>query len=89
MKNSTDLKEKLSEEERSTLEEACKESLQWLESANDATTTTDDYAAQQKKLEGIVSPIVSKLHGQGQGGTTTPSDSGPGSGSGPSVEEVD
>ena len=83
--------EKLSEEERSTIEAACKESLAWLESANELST--DDYAAQQKKLEGIVSPIVSKLYGQGQGGTTTPSDSGPGSGSGagasPSVEEVD
>ena len=29
----------------------------WLESANDATA---DYAAQQKKLEGIVAPIVAK-----------------------------
>ncbi|MEI6136759.1 MAG: Hsp70 family protein [Chloroflexota bacterium] len=97
VKNSTDLKEKLSEEERGAIEAACKESLAWLESANDATTATDDYAAQQKKLEGIVAPIVSKLYGQGQGqgqgGATTPSDSGPGSGSGagasPSVEEVD
>jgi L1 cell adhesion molecule like protein len=84
VKNSTEdakLKEKLSEEERSTIDAACKESLEWLESAN-VETETADYAAQQKKLEGIVAPIVAKLYGQSQG-TTTPSDSGP------SVEEVD
>ena len=84
VKNSTESKEKLSDEERSTIDEACKESLAWLESAN-AETETADYAAQQKKLEGIVAPIVAKLYGQEGQGTTTPSDSG----SGPTVEEVD
>ncbi len=89
VKNSTDdakLKDKLSEEERGTIEAACKESLAWLESANDATTETADYTAQQKKLEGIVAPIVSKLYGQCS--TTSESDSS-GPGAGPSVEEVD
>jgi L1 cell adhesion molecule like protein len=84
VKNSTESKEKLSDEERSTIDAACKESLAWLESAN-AETETVDYAAQQKKLEGIVAPIVAKLYGQEGQGTTTPSDSG----SGPTVEEVD
>jgi len=88
VKNSTDdanVKEKLSEEERSTIEEACKESLAWLESAN---TETADYAAQQKKLEGIVAPIVSKLYGQDQGQSQSQSANG-GAKEGPSVEEVD
>jgi heat shock protein 1/8 len=77
VKNSaTDAKDKLSEEEREAIEAACKDSLEWLESAaNDVSV--DDYAAQQKKLEGIVAPIVAKLHGQ------------PNSDKGPSVEEVD
>ena len=91
VKNSTDdanVKEKLSEEERNTIEEACKESLAWLESANDATTATADYAAQQKKLEGIVAPIVSKLYGQDQGQSQSQSANG-GAKEGPSVEEVD
>jgi hypothetical protein len=41
----------------------------------------DDYAAQQKKLEGIVAPIVAKLYGQGQQGQP--------SGKAPNIEEVD
>ena len=84
VKNSaTESKENLSEEERGTIEVACKESLEWLESAT-TDASVDDYTAQQKKLEGIVAPIVAKLHGQGQS-QGTPSASG----SGPSVEEVD
>jgi L1 cell adhesion molecule like protein len=89
VKNSTDdanVKAKLSEEERSTIETACKESLAWLESANELST--DDYAAQQKKLEGIVAPIVSKLYGQDQNQGQGQSANG-GAKEGPSVEEVD
>ena len=82
VKNSS---EKLSEEERGAIEAACKESLEWLESATANDTTVDEYTAQQKKLEGIVAPIVAKLYGQGP---TTPSP-GPGAGTSPSVEEVD
>jgi L1 cell adhesion molecule like protein len=55
VKNSTDdakLKDKLSEEERGAIEAACKESLEWLESANDLSV--EEYTAQQKKLEGCV-----------------------------------
>jgi hypothetical protein len=45
--------------------------------ANDVCV--DDYAAQQKKLEGVVAPIVAKLYGQqGQQGQQ-----------GPNIEEVD
>jgi molecular chaperone DnaK (HSP70) len=82
VKNSADTKDKLSEEERQVVESACKDSLEWLESAA-KDVSVDDYAAQQKKLEGIVAPIVSKLYGQGQQGQQGPSDHGP------SVEEVD
>jgi L1 cell adhesion molecule like protein len=79
VKNSaTEAKDKLSEEERTTVESACKDALEWLESAaNDVCV--DDYAAQQKKLEGVVAPIVAKLYGQqGQQGQQ-----------GPNIEEVD
>jgi hypothetical protein len=46
----------------------------------------DDYAAQQKKLEGIVAPIVAKLYGQpGQQGQQGQQ----GQSQGPNIEEVD
>jgi len=47
--------------------------------------SVDDYAAQQKKVEGIVVPIMAKLHGQPN---DAPNDA-PHSDKGPSVEEVD
>ena len=84
------LKDKLSEEERSTIEAACKESQEWLESATNSVSV-DDYAAQQKKLEGIVAPIVSKLYEQSsQPGQQTQQTQPAGSKSqGPNIEEVD
>jgi len=85
VKNSaTESKDKLSEEERTTVEAACKESLEWLETAA-GNTSVDDYAAQQKKVEGIVVPIMAKLHGQPN---DAPNDA-PHSDKGPSIEEVD
>jgi hypothetical protein len=48
-------------------------------------TDAGEYEAEQKKLEGIVSPIVSKLYGGGGGGPGESSHSG----SGPNIEEVD
>jgi len=94
VKNSTDdvkMKEKLSEEERGTIDAACKESLEWLESATENDTTVDDYTAQQKKLEDIVAPIVAKLYGQPQPQSQSQSQQPQGqpSDQGPSVEEVD
>jgi L1 cell adhesion molecule like protein len=95
VKNSTDdakLKEKLSEEERGVIETACKESLEWLEAATNELSV-EEYTEQQKKLEGIVAPIVAKLYGQGQGqGQPQPPGQPQGqqhSQEGPSVEEVD
>ena len=79
----TEAKDKLPEEERQAVEAACKDALEWLESAaNDVCVA--DYAAQQKKLEGIVAPIVAKLYGQGQQGQQ-----GQPSGKAPNIEEVD
>jgi hypothetical protein len=56
--------------------------------------SVDDYAAQQKKLEGIVAPIVSKLYEQssqpGQQTQQTQQTQPTGSkGQGPNIEEVD
>ena len=84
----TEAKDKLPEEERQAVESACKDALEWLESAaNDVCV--DDYAAQQKKLEGIVAPIVAKRYGQGQPGQPGQPGQQGSSDQGPSVEELD
>jgi len=92
------MQEKLSESDRSAIEDACKASLEWMESVGHHDTDASEYEAQQKKLEGIVSPIISKLYagsnGEMPGGMPEqqhqqqqqPSSS---SKSGPNIEEVD
>jgi hypothetical protein len=85
----------LSESDRSAIEDACKASLEWMESAGHNETEAAEYEAQQKKLEGIVSPIISKLYagsnGEMPGGMPgqqhEPQSSS--SKSGPNIEEVD
>jgi hypothetical protein len=71
------------------VESACKDALEWLESAA-TDVCVDDYAAQQKKLEGIVAPIVAKLYEQSgqspRGQQTQPAGS---NAPGPNIEEVD
>jgi L1 cell adhesion molecule like protein len=89
------MQEKLSESDRSAIEDACKASLEWMESVGHSETEAAEYEAQQKKLEGIVSPIISKLYagsnGEMPGGMPEqqqqqqPSSSK----SGPNIEEVD
>jgi L1 cell adhesion molecule like protein len=92
VKNSTSepgLKDKLTENDRATIEDACKSALEWLETAG-SETDAEQYEAEQKKLEGVVTPIVSKLYGGGGGGPSESSHSGSGSqGTGPNIEEVD
>jgi L1 cell adhesion molecule like protein len=88
VKNSTTepgVKDKLAEDDRATIENACKSALEWLETTGSGAEA-EDYEAEQKKLEGVVAPIVSKLYGGGSGGDN----SSPGhSSSGPNIEEVD
>ena len=84
VKNSTSepgLKDKLTENDRATIEDACKSALEWLETASGSETDAEQYEAEQKKLEGVVTPIVSKLYG----GPAESSHSSPG----PNIEEVD
>lgn len=86
VKNSTSepgLKGKLTDGDRATIEDACKTALDWLETAG-AGTVAEEYEAEQKKLEGIVTPIVSKLYSGGGGGQDESSRA-----SGPNIEEVD
>lgn len=93
VKNSTsepELKDKLTENDRATIETACKSALEWLETATGSETDAEQYEAEQKKLESIVTPIVSKLYGGGPGGPGESSHSDSRSqGEGPNIEEVD
>merc|ERR1712160_190511 len=55
------LKDKLSEEDKNTINDAVKESQTWFEANQSATA--EEYSEQQKKLESICSPIISKAYG--------------------------
>jgi len=65
MKNTVEdpdkLKDKLSEEDKNTINDAVKESQTWFEANQSATA--EEYSEQQKKLESICSPIISKAYG--------------------------
>jgi len=76
LKNQVDDKEKMggkiSDEDKATVLKAVEESISWLDSHKDAET--EALKAEKKKLEDVVTPIVSKLYkGQeGQGGEAPP-----------------
>merc|ERR550534_417363 len=97
------VKDKISEEEKQTILDRCKETLAWLD--DNSSATKDEYEHQQKELEKVCSPIITKMY-QAAGGDASgmpggmpgggmpggmggaPPPSG-GGGSGPTIEEVD
>merc|ERR1712000_591036 len=99
------LKTKISEEEKRTINSKCDEALKWLES--NQLGEGDEFHDKQKELEAVCNPIISKLYQQGgaPGGTMPngmPSgmpngmpggmpkgSASAGSNSGPTIEEVD
>jgi len=93
------LKAKISEEEKKTINNKCDEALKWLES--NQLGEVDEFQDKQKELEAVCNPIISKLYQQGgapgmpngmpngmPGGMPKGSASA-GSNSGPTIEEVD
>lgn len=60
---------KLSDDEKTKMEEAIDEKIKWLEDNQD--TDAEDYKRQKKELEDVVQPIIAKLY-QGQGGGSPP-----------------
>lgn len=94
VKNSTSepgLKDKLTQDDHTTIENACKSAIEWLEMAGPGTGA-EEYEDQQKKLEGIVGPIVSKLYGGGGvngAGDTKHEHHQSSSRTEPNIEEVD
>ncbi len=61
---------KLSDDEKKTIESAIEEQIKWLESNPGAET--DELKEHKKKLEEVVTPIITKLYGQGGSGSEPP-----------------
>uniref|UniRef100_UPI00358F056A heat shock cognate 71 kDa protein-like n=1 Tax=Myxine glutinosa TaxID=7769 RepID=UPI00358F056A len=90
------VKEKVSEEERKVVLDKCKEVLAWLD--RNQTAEKDEFEHQQKELEKVCTPIVTKMY-QGAGGApggmpggfpgAGPTGGGDRTSSGPTIEEVD
>jgi len=94
------VKDKLSEEDKTAIQNKCKEVIDWLDS--NQTAEKDEFEHQQKELEKVCSPIITKMY-QAAGGMPDmggmpggmPGAGGmPGGGStggsgGPTIEEVD
>lgn len=96
------VKEKVSEEDRTKVIEKCKEVIDWLD--KNQTAEKDEFQYQQKELESVCTPIITKLYQQGggmPGGAGMPGGGMPGgmptggqqpsggSSGGPTIEEVD
>jgi heat shock protein 1/8 len=60
------VKDKLSDADRKTIEEACESTLKWIESNDSADASL--FEAEKKKLEGVCMPIMSKMYSQGAPG---------------------
>merc|ERR1712004_301636 len=63
------MKAKITEEEKKTINSKCDEALKWLES--NQLGEVDEFQDKQKELEAVCNPIISKLYQQGgaPGGT--------------------
>ena len=77
--------DKLSKADKKTVQTKCAEEMKWLDANN--TAEKEEFEDHLKDLQQVCSPLMSKLHGQGQGGAQ--GSQGAGKRQGPTVEEVD
>ncbi|CAD5219346.1 unnamed protein product [Bursaphelenchus okinawaensis] len=84
------LKDKLSESDKKTILDKCNETISWLDS--NQTAEKEEFEHHLKEVEGVCSPIITKLY-QSAGGAPPGAAPGgaPGAGGagGPTIEEVD
>jgi L1 cell adhesion molecule like protein len=91
---------KISESDKATIDDACKQASEWLEATDNNITDASEYAAQQKKLEAVVQgvpmgvpmgvpPPYDGTQGDGGAGGGGAGGAGGGGGSGPTVEDLD
>jgi len=89
----SNIKDKITEEDRKNVVDKCGEAIAWLE--RNQMADVEEYKDKQKELEAIFNPIVQKLYGNNQnsGAGTCGAQSEQGFGgqtnNGPTVEEVD
>ena len=81
------LQDKLSEEDRKVITEACESTLKWIESNDSAPF--EDYEKEHKKLENIINPYLQNLNNNSESDSNNSSEhnSGPDESSGPIIEE--
>jgi len=92
------LKDKISEEDKKTIEDKCEEVIKWLDA--NSLGEKEEFEEKQKELEAVCNPIITKLYQDGEmpdmsdmegdmpGGMGTGGAGGAG-GAGPTIEEVD
>ncbi|XP_078508153.1 heat shock 70 kDa protein-like [Lissotriton helveticus] len=86
------LKDKISEDERKKIGDKCNQTIAWLES--NQLAEKEEYEHQQKELEKVCNPIITKLYQGGMPGGMPGGSCGAqarqgSSGTGPTIEEVD
>ncbi|KAH8305761.1 heat shock 70 kDa protein cognate 1 [Drosophila kikkawai] len=85
------LRSRISDTDRGTIQQHCNETIAWLDA--NQLAERQEFEHKQQELERICSPIITRLY-QGAGMPTSPpstggSNPGPTGGSGPTIEEVD
>merc|ERR1711976_1038031 len=93
LKNSVDeegLKDKLSPEDKKTIQDKASEVISWLD--NNQTAEVDEFEDKKKELKSVANPIMTKMYqggaaGAGPAPSAQPSNSN--GGQGPTIEEVD
>ncbi|PAV72947.1 hypothetical protein WR25_09794 isoform B [Diploscapter pachys] len=84
------LKDKISADDKKKIEDKCSEVIRWLDS--NQTAEKDEFEHQQKELEGVCNPIITKLYqsaGGEPGAAPGGGAGGAGGAGGPTIEEVD
>ena len=92
------------EDDKKKVNDACEEAIRWLDASQEVwlaqskkththshtpQASKEEYESRQKELEGVCSPIVSKMYQQGGGAPPAGAAPGANAGAGPQVEEVD
>jgi len=75
-----DIKDKFTEEDKTKVNEAADAALQWFQ--DNPQATKEEYAAQQKELEGVVNPIMIRVYSESGAGAGADSVDGAGEGAG-------